>query len=111
MQNASAAPVGDIADLGKHLLKIAAFIGIAVLAYSPMGGHGIHVPAAPMTREEWAVVNYTADAWAIDNWDWGGEQQLRPACVCRLYHAPSLAPSCATPCVCTQWWTAFTLRW
>ena len=59
----------------KNLLKIAAFIGIAVLAYSPMGGHGIHVPAAPTTRESWAAANYTADAWATDNWDWGGEQQ------------------------------------
>ena len=73
MKRASTAPVGDWFDLGKHLLRITAFLALAILVYSPMGGSWIHIPAAPMTREGWAAINYTAAAWDTDNWDWDGE--------------------------------------
>ena len=77
---------GDIVDTCKHILRIAAFIVLTYVVYSPFGGWWIQIPAAPVTRESWAAANHTAAAWDTPGWDW--DSTCSPAS-----HAHSAPPS------------------
>jgi len=59
-------PPISLLQLLRHVLRIATFILLAILAYSPFGGRWINQPSGG-----WDA-NKTADSWDTYGWDWDG---------------------------------------